>query len=486
MLVRSIKYRKKSHIGVLMFYLYMALVILFMIPCELKADSKFPGGEGSVSIKPFPSFMLPATNLNTEATTDFHAGKALAHQPWVKAPSSTTARDGLGPLYNARTCLACHINGGRGLLPVDNKTRLTQGIVRLSIPGENRELGVVPEPNYGDQLQSQSVALSHQLGLSEYLKNDVLPEANVFIEWREQVFVYHEGNEVMLRKPELRFENLGYGDFHPETLMSLRNAPALHGVGLLEQIPVTELHQNVKSQRNSNHISGRINMVWNPEKKALQTGILGWKANKPNVKVQTAAAFQADVGITNELFSEQPCEAQQTKCLSQAHGMDESGVELNNKLLDLVSHFTRNIGVPVARNQSSTAIVSGKKLFKDAQCTVCHRPSYTTQHSERFPALSNQVIWPYTDLLLHDMGEELADNRPDFLATGREWRTPPLWGIGLSQQVNGSSLLLHDGRARTVEEAILWHGGEAEQSKRFFINLEPQERMNLIKFVESL
>ncbi len=483
---QSLKYRKQSRVDILMFNVYIALSLVLLLPWEAQANQAYPGGQGSVDSKPFASFMLPMTTLNEKATTDFHAGKALAHQPWVKAPSSTTARDGLGPLYNARTCLACHINGGRGLLPNDGKTRLNQGIVRLSIPGVDHKHGVVAEPNYGDQLQSQSTAIAHQLGLSEYGKNEVRPEANVYIDWIEQVFRYPDGESLLLRKPQLRFENLGYGEFHPDTLMSLRNAPALHGVGLLEQIPQAELLANIEKQQQSAHVSGRMNRVWNPEFRQMQAGRLGWKANKPTIKVQTAAAFQGDVGISSELFPNQPCESKQHNCAEQKHGNDATGVEINNKLLDLVVHFTQNIGVPKARNMSKPAVMAGKSLFAEVGCVECHRPSYTTQKNVRFPALSEQQIWPYTDLLLHDMGEGLADNRPDFLASGREWKTPPLWGIGLSNKVNGSGQLLHDGRARNVEEAILWHGGEAEFSRQQYINLQRQQRLNLIKFVESI
>lgn len=479
-------YFRARRFDVATLYLYLAAVLMLLSVWDAKADSLKPGGEGSVAKHAFWSFSQPMANLDSIEKSEFYAGRALAQQPWVKAPSSTTSRDGLGPLYNARTCLACHINGGRGVLPESGKIRITQGLVRLSIPGENPVLGVVPEPTYGDQLQTQSTALAHQLSLSDYSERDVRPEAYVYIDWQFEDFNYPDGTHAQLRKPNLRIENLGYGALDPNVLISFRNAPALHGTGLLEQIAEADLLHNIEQQQKRANLSGRINQVWNPETQKAALGRMGWKANKPSVKVQSAAAFQGDVGISNPLFPKQPCEAGQKNCLHQINGNDHDGFEISGDLLDKVAYFVQHIGVPESRNSGDAEVVAGKKLFAEAGCVNCHRPSYITKKNSQFPRLSEQEIWPYTDLLLHDMGEALADHRPDFLATGREWRTPPLWGVGISQAVNGSGLLLHDGRARSVEEAILWHGGEAAASKDKFIHFSKSERESVIKFVESL
>ena len=453
----------------------------------VQANPNLPGGQGSVSTTPFASFMSPATNLSADEITLFYSGRALAHQPWVKAPSSTTARDGLGPIYNARTCLACHINGGRGLMPVDSKSRLVHGIVRLSLPGVDSIKGIVPDSQYGDQLQTQSIALAHQLGLTQFTEQDVKPEANVYIEWSTQTYTYADGNSVELRKPKLRFENLAYGEFNEKIQLSLRNAPAIIGGGLLELISEKQLVQNVVEQGQHLKISGRLNRVWNPKTRRLEVGRFGWKANKPNLLVQTAAAFHGDMGISNPLFPNQPCVNTQTNCRQAITGNDKEGFEINNKLLQQVTFFVQHIGVPAASEPKNRERYQlGKKLFAELDCIVCHKPSYTTEKSIQFPALSEQKIWPYTDLLLHDMGIGLSDGRSDYLASGREWKTPPLWGIGLSTQVNGSQLLLHDGRARSVEEAIVWHGGEAQSSKLKFTRLSQSQRQALIYFVESL
>lgn len=462
----------------------------------IQASESSPGGATTVGIQPRPSFMLPANNLPEDKRPDFHAGKALAHQPWVRAPTITTARDGLGPLYNARTCLMCHINGGRGLMPKNDDQMLIQAFLRLSLPGEDKIHGVVPEPVYGDQLQSQSVALAHQFRARYAAQNlkskEVAPEAYVFIRWQPRPFKYPDGTILNLRYPKIVMKNLGYGELHPDTLVSLRNAPPIHGVGLLDMIAQSDIDEHADpDDKNNDGISGRVNQVWDFEAKQTTPGRFGLKANKASVRFQTAAAFAGDVGITNPIFPDESCTESQVLCHKTPSGADkpEAGavaVELPESLLSLVVNFTRNLAVPVRRSVNDPDVKKGRKLFYQTGCHQCHRPSYITAESNDLPHLSNQTIWPYTDLLLHDMGEDLADGRPDYQATGSEWRTPPLWGVGLGKVVNGSTVLLHDGRAQSIEEAILWHGGEAEIIKQTFVNLNRSDREQLIKFVESL
>ncbi len=456
---------------------------------DVQASEKFPGGDGSVSTKPFPSFMLAMENMHPEILPEFHAGKALAHQPWVTAPTITFDRDGLGPIYNARTCLMCHVNGGRGVMPTKPDHGLNTGFLRLSIPGEDKIHGVIPEPTYGDQLQSQSVSLKHQL---RHLKNNNLvhtipPEAYLYIDWPEHEFVYPDGSKVKLRKPNFRVENLGYGPMHPDTMMGLRNAPPILGVGLLETIPQSAIEALVdENDQNGDGISGRQNYVWDFEAEKTVPGRFGLKANKASVRLQTAGAFHGDMGISNPVFPDQPCTENQKKCLQQPTGNDKAGTEIPENQLTMVINFTKGLGVPIRRNADSKSVLAGREHFYQAGCASCHQPNFKTAEDKEFPHLSEQVIWPYTDLLLHDMGPELADGRPDYLATGSEWRTPPLWGLGLSKKVNGAQNFLHDGRARTIEEAILWHGGEAEAAKQNFIHLSKQQRENLTEFVNSL
>lgn len=455
-----------------------------------------PGGAATLPAQAVASFIQPVANLPEAAKPNFYAGKALAEQPWVKAPTATTARDGLGPVYNARACLACHTNGGRGHMPVDAETPLFSALLRISLPGHDVVRGVYPEPTYGDQIQGQSVSLAHQLRrstkeLGAGAEKEAPPEAYVFVDWQSAEFQYPDGQTVMLRRPEIRLDNLGYGELDKGVLMSLRNAPAIPGAGLLERISQADINALADpDDANKDGISGRVNRVWNAETGQTVPGRFGWKANRPDLRHIVAGAFANDIGITNPIFPEQPCTALQKKCLSTPAGAKEGEVELPADLLELVVGFTRNLGVATRRGRvgsaSSDAIRRGQKYFHTSGCAGCHQPGFKTAVSTENAYLGNQQIWPYTDLLLHDMGPDLADGRPDFEATGREWRTPPLWGIGLSAKVNGSRNFLHDGRARSVEEAILWHGGEAIAARQAFAAMTASQRDALLHFVRSL
>ncbi|MGR6875089.1 di-heme oxidoreductase family protein [Pseudomonas sp. HK3] len=457
-----------------------------------------PGGETSVSIKPFASLEKPAANMTSELKPNFHAGKALANQPWIKAPTTTTARDGLGPVYNARTCLACHIKGGKGTIPDNSETPLSTTLVRVgkshNDPSATAQLlqqqGLVPHPVYGDQIQHQSTSLSHQLRHIESAKNiphDVAPEAYMHVQWQESKFVFPDGREVMLRKPTIDFRYLGYGPLGDDTLLSIRVAPSIHGMGLLELIEQQDINALAdEADKNQDGISGRVNQVWDVKSQTVKPGRFGLKSNKPTLEMIVAAAFTNDIGITNYLFPNQPCTAKQENCVRQITGNDDEGVELPKHLLELVVDFNRNLAPLKRQNPQTKAVLKGRELFYQSGCNQCHQPRFVTGKSERFTHLSKQEIWPYTDLLLHDMGPELADNRPEFLASGQEWRTAPLWNLGDQPGVSGSHVLLHDGRARNVEEAILWHGGEAENAKDKFIHLPVLQREALMEFVYSL
>ncbi|NVK38359.1 MAG: hypothetical protein HWE18_10565 [Gammaproteobacteria bacterium] len=458
----------------------------------------FPGGETSVSALPFASLEKPAANMADALKPNFHAGKALANQPWVKAPTTTTARDGLGPIYNARTCLSCHIKGGKGNIPLDNDSPLTTTLVRLSVPttdalGNDPSLithGLIPHPVYGDQIQNQSISLAHQLRnnpSAQNLAHDVAPEAYINIQWIESQYKYPDGSITALRRPELDVRYLGYGSFGDDTLFSIRVAPSIHGMGLLALIDQQDLNALAdESDANQDGISGKVNLVWDVQAQALRPGRFGLKSNKPTLEMIVAAAFKNDVGISNPLFPDQPCSSSQADCLKQPNGNDAEGVELPQHLLDLVVDFNRNLA-PLQRDEElSKAVSKGRTLFYESGCHQCHQPSFKTQESTKYPHLSEQIIWPYSDLLLHDMGEALADYRPEFLADGKEWRTAPLWNLGYHPKVNGSHVLLHDGRARNVEEAILWHGGEAQKAKDQFVHLPKSDRDALIEFVYSL
>jgi CxxC motif-containing protein (DUF1111 family) len=454
-----------------------------------------PGGETSVSPLPFPSLEKPANNLPNGLKPMFHAGKALARQPWIKAPTVTKARDGLGPIYNARTCMACHEKGGKGhisdtSIPLSSEPLNMSTLIRVSIAGKDKTKGVVPHPYYGDQIQAQSISLAHQLRHSQTgnnLVHNVAPEAYPQINWTEIPFNYPDGSIVTLRKPNIEFNNLGYGSIGKNTLIGLRVAPSINGMGLIELIPQLDIDALTdESDSDLNGISGRVNQVWDAQLNQTRPGRFGLKSNKPTLAMTVAAAFANDLGISNPLFPEQPCTPLQVTCNGQLNGNDQGGVELSSKLLEMVINFNRNLAPLKRNNSTSKSNLAGRKLFYQIECSACHNPSFITSISEENTHLGEQTIWPYSDFLLHDMGPKLSDNRPDFLASGSEWRTPPLWGIGVMEEVSGSTSLLHDGRANTIEEAILWHGGEAEKVTQSFINLSKEERQQLILFVNSL
>lgn len=402
---------------------------------------------------------------------DFAVGRSFFRNPWVQAPATTTARDGLGPLYNANSCASCHVASARGLAPVDNQP-LKHQVVRLSVlkAEDINKAGFLPEPRYGGQLQNQAIP-------------GIRPEGLAFIRYSEVTRTLEGGETVQLRKPELRLAQLGYGEMVTALALSVRSAPALTGMGLLEAVPeATLLEWSDADDADGDGISGRPNRVWDILKQREQMGRFGWKAEQPSVLQQSAGAFHADMGISSGLVTGQNCTVTETRCqYAESGGMPE----ISDKLLERVTLYVANLAVPDLRAQKKGGQINGERLFIEAGCQLCHRPVLKTAESD-YPWLANRTIYPYTDLLLHDMGDELADKRPVFIASGREWRTAPLWGVGLAQKVAPQAGFLHDGRARTLLEAILWHGGEALRSRKIVEQMTPSQRHNLLRYIETL
>lgn len=350
-------------------------------------------------------------------------------------------------------------------------------LVRLSIPAGPEHaaiierLGVLAEPTYGGQLQDMA-------------NPGVAPEGKVRVSYSSERVTFADGLEVELRKPTLEISQLGYGALHPESQFSVRIAPPMIGLGLLEAIPEAAILANADpDDLNGDGISGRANQVWDHAQQRTALGRFGWKAGQPTLNQQNADAFANDMGLTSSLITHDNCTAVQTDCLQAPHGGEP---EVSDNILATVLFYTRNLAVPARRNVDAPEVIAGKNLFHQAGCQSCHTPQFTTAADAAEPELANQLIRPYSDLLLHDMGDGLADNRPEFLATGREWRTAPLWGIGLTETVNGHTQFLHDGRARNLLEAILWHGGEAEAAKQTVLTFNASERSALLAFLNSL
>lgn len=436
------------------------------------------GGATTVLDKSSNAFSLPANNLSILRRDNFFIGNAFFKQPWVIAPSSTSARDGLGPLFNSNSCQGCHVKDGKGHPPLSREDSFLSTLVRVSIPAETTAqraqlttLGVVPEPSYGDQIQPNAIP-------------GVKAEATPRFDYEEIKGQFKDGEAYSLLKPIIKLDKLNYGALHPQVQMSARVAPVMIGLGLLEAIPEADLVALADPEdKNADGISGRLNQVWDVEVQKTVLGRFGWKANQPTVEQQSAGAFHGDIGISSPLFASTTCSSAQTDCLKAPDGGQP---EINQELLDMVSFYASLLAVPARRELNDPEVLKGERLFKAAHCSACHLPELKTGVKPEFPELEHQAIQPFTDLLLHDMGEGLADQRPDFLATGREWRTAPLWGIGLIETVNGHTRFLHDGRARNLMEAILWHGGEAEKSRDAVLNLSQEERNALLRFLNSL
>ena len=406
---------------------------------------------------------MSARNLTDAERRDFVVGNSFFTQNWVTAPSSTEARDGLGPLLNGQACASCHVRDGRGT-PEEGEPGL---LFRLSVPGES---GPVPEPVYGDQLQDRSI-----LG--------VPAEGRVVRLYVEEPGVFDDRETYSLRRPMYEFDDLAYGPISVEVQVSPRMAPAVFGAGLLEAIPEEDVvSASDPDDTDGDGISGRPNWIKDPTTGETTLGRFGWKANVPSVERQVAGAFIGDIGITSRIFPDQNCTETQRACSAAPNGGEP---EIPDDRMEKVVFYNQTLAVPARRDLDTSDVTAGAGLFSDIGCAGCHQPRQETGDAG-ITALANQVIFPFTDLLLHDMGPGLADDRTDGDASGTEWRTAPLWGIGLTEVVSGHTFFLHDGRARSLEEAILWHGGEAESATTGFRALSAQQRSQLIGFLGSL
>ena len=428
------------------------------------------------------AFSHASANMSFERQLDFQIGNAFFTKLWVSSPASTKSSDGLGPLFNARACQRCHIKDGRGHAPASNDDNAVSMLMRLSIKPQNKKQQAlldshqalaIADPVYGGQLQDFSVANAHA-------------EGRINIQYQEKVITLNGGKKISLRKPIYSISDLKYGDLHKDIMLSPRVAPQIIGLGLLEAISAEDIEKQADpNDENGDGISGRPNKVWSHEYNKVMLGRFGLKAGQPTINQQNQAAFSGDMGLSTPLFpnSYGDCTPAQTDCLDKPHGGEP---EVSEEVTQQVLHYARNLAVPARRDINDPEVLKGKALFYQSGCIACHTPKYITPRQTAKPEQGRQLIWPYTDLLLHDMGEGLADDSPEGVANGQEWRTAPLWGIGLTPVVNGHSQYLHDGRARNLLEAILWHGGEAKASQQKVIKMTDEQREQLIKFVGSL
>lgn len=457
---------------------------------EFSHPEKFEASQGGAgtSRKPIDgnAFSHSAANIGFAGEERFKLGNALFRKFWVSSPSSTQASDGLGPLFNARACQSCHLKDGRGH-PPEGSADATSMLIRLARPPhtaqeeaaleERRQLNF-PDPVYGGQIQDKAVP-------------GLLAEGQIALRYDDLPITLPDGGEVRLRMPDYSIVNLAYGPLAAGTSLSPRIAPPMIGLGLIESIHPADIAAKADpDDRNGDGISGRVSLVRDQRTGALVQGRFGWKASQPSLRAQNAAAFGGDIGISTP---EHPspngdCTDVQTACFGLPTGVQErlGTTEAPEPVLDLVTFYTANLAVPERRDVGDAKVLRGKKLFYRSGCTACHTPKFVTRRDTEQPAHAFQLIWPYSDFLLHDMGSVLADGQRVGNASGREWRTPPLWGIGLTRTVNGHTFFLHDGRARNLSEAILWHGGEAQAARDRFLELPVFEKEALIAFLESL
>ncbi|OUS29738.1 thiol oxidoreductase [Gammaproteobacteria bacterium 45_16_T64] len=464
------------------------------------------GGDATVNHSNPSAFSQHSANMtDAERIRKFNNGDDFFENPWVAKTASTENRDGLGPLFNNNACQDCHIRDGRGHAPAvsdtEDGTNFSSMLIRASrsiisdadlLAMQNGTKANVGDSSVGGQLQQDAIY-------------SITKEANLRVSYSPITVTFNDGFEVILRKPEWHltsnYANQGY-DFDADTVFSARVAPPMIGLGLLALISDADMLANEDiNDTDQNGISGKANRVQNHVSQQVELGRFGWKAGQPTLRQQAAGAFLGDMGLTSEIFSTENCLMHQDDCSSSPNGNGDStedyDFEVNTLVLDNIEIYSHNLAVPVRRDAYSNSVQQGKALFIEAGCTSCHVESYQTTTSTDHPELSDQTIFPYTDLLLHDMGEDLADFTVDndsvsaavlveYQASAQEWRTPALWGLGLTHTVDPEATLLHDGRAQTIMEAILWHGGEALNAKNAVLDFDSNERDALISFLSDL
>ena len=441
-----------------------SVVDLPVKPVEMPSPDALPGGALSTRLTNSNAFAQSAPGLTFQQRRDFFFGNRLFNTNWAVAPGSVKKFDGLGPTFNRVSCSGCHTRDGRGRPPLNDEKQLDSMLIRISDSHGN------PLPNYGDQFNDRA-------------NHGIPAEGRVEFYWETQKGKYADGTPYTLRKPVFKLVDLNFGPME-DLRISPRVASEVYGVGLLEAVPEKEILAWADPEdKDGDGVSGRANYEQDPETGKTLIGRFGWKANQPTLRDQNSGAAFGDLGITNPVHPQENCPGTQKAC---AAAFKSDGPDMSEEFLRKMTHYTRVLAVPVRRDPKAPEVVKGSKIFASIGCAACHRPTMKTDGSNKLKVLNNQTFHAYTDLLLHDMGPRLADNRPDVMATGSEWRTPPLWGLGLVPVVNGHLQLMHDGRADGFAEAILWHGGEAEAAKERFRQLPKSDREALVAFLKSL
>ena len=448
------------------------LTMVLMMACNeddpvvpAQPESVLAGGETTIFSTGPDAFTFPLANLDEAGLNRHFIADGIFGQQFVSAPAAQFG--GIGPLFNQNSCESCHLRNGRGIVPQYDGDPNSGLLLRLSIPGAGAYGSIVSVPGFGGQLQNKAifnVAAEGKMGKTEIL----------------QLVEYLDGTTIELVRPVYSILD-PYTALPGEVMISPRLAPPVHGLGLLEAITDDDILSLADElDADGDGISGKPNIVWDVLAQDTRIGRFGWKAEQPTCGQQAADAAHNDMGLTSFYFPAEHCEGQ----LNCEDGL-QAGYDTDDETTRLFAFYFQTLAVPAQRDFDLPGVKKGRQLFETIQCASCHAPKFITGTHE-IAALSVQTIYPYTDLLLHDMGEGLADHRPTYQADGNEWRTSPLWGIGLTRVINPKATFLHDGRAKTLEEAILWHGGEAEESREDFKALSAGDRQALIAFLMSL
>ena len=441
-----------------------------------KSPKALSGGDVTHFMFGDVSFESETLNLPWQLSALFDAGDGNFERPFTEAKTSgfRADADGVGPLFNMSACEGCHVADGRAAPPKATGESLAGLLFRVSVPGTDPHGGPKPHPIYGGQLADKAIE-GH------------LPEISYALAFVDVVGQYGDGTSYTLKKPVYTFPKQNYGPLGESAMISTRVAPFMIGMGLLDAITEESiLEWEDIDDKDGDGISGKANRVWSVEYNKHMVGKYGWKAETPTLAHQSMDAAINDMGVTNPLFPMENCTNLEKNCKNALSGITDASTELTEQQMNELVGYLEFLAVPGRDYLDNSIVQQGEKLFTSIGCQSCHRSEFKTGTKQRQRRLHNQEIHPYTDLLLHDMGPLLADNRPSFDADGYEWRTAPLWGIGMVETVNGHTRFLHDGRARNLEEAILWHGGEAESTKQEFASLSKEERDSVVKFLKSL
>lgn len=434
---------------------------------EQQLDERMSGGTATVFDEGVGAFTHAIPGLSAQQAHAHDVGDKMFEVTFVPEPAPLY--QGLGPIYNQVSCLRCHGNDGRGFPPLDGQANQNM-VIRLSLPGTEPNGEPLGVPGFGGQLQDRA-----NVGTR--------PEGRAVFQWQHSTFTLPDGEQVAMRRPIVQLTDL-YASLPPNHMLSVRLPRPVFGLGLVEAISEADIMANADEyDRDGNDISGRANRVWDYVNQRQTLGRFGWKANIADLLNFTATAFKEDIGLTSYI---QPQENAHGQSQMLDFPPSQRVYDLPDSVVQSIAFYLKTLAVPARRHTDQEMVKRGQALFKQIGCVGCHISQFKTRTDVSLPAVSGQYIRPYSDFLLHNMGPDLSDGRPDYLADGSEWRTPPLWGIGLTRQTNGNEYYLHDGRARSLQEAILWHGGEATRAQNAFQNLSRSDREALLRFLGSL